>query len=507
MNTSPSSPQSPTYTTAQEQYEISSLERARPQQGARIESVCVNSPAYREGLREGMVLTALNGEAFGDMIDWLWHASENTIEIEGIAEPDTKDAWEFEAVLTREPGEDWGIEFDGVVFDGLRTCRNRCIFCFMAMLPKDMRGSLYLRDDDYRLSFLQGNFVTFTNMTAEDVNRVIERHLSPLNMSIHAITPQVRHRLIGKHHARGIEVLEQLLEAGIEIHAQIVLLPDENDGEELERTLTYIREHPGITSVGIVPLGFTKFQKRFSSSFDTPKKAQAVIDCVHTFQEQSRIQDGFTRYHLADEFYLWAHSAPPCADFYDGFPQYYDGIGMYRVYLDEFNRVAQDDAHLLEEIAFRLKSRSAQLTFMTGEAFAPVLRELMETSPFGTQTEILAVQNRFFGGNVDVTGLLTAPDILRTFNEHMSRFEGLTPRIPLSLTSDSSYHRWKHLPITTRLLILPQVIFNEDKLLLDGMTQADLIKALKQRGATEVVVASTQFDTMCRQILSALEQL
>ena len=153
------------------------------------------------------------------------------------------------------PGEEWGADFDGVVFDGMRTCVNACIFCFMNMLPKESRSTLTIRDDDYRLSFLQGNFVTLTNMSDHEVDDAIDKMLSPMNVSLHAINPDCRRKLIGRNAARGIEVLERFLDAGIEIHAQIVLCPGINDGEELLATLEYVEAHPGITSLAIVPPG------------------------------------------------------------------------------------------------------------------------------------------------------------------------------------------------------------------------------------------------------------
>ena len=304
--------------------------------GARIEAVAPGSPAAREGLEPGMLVTHVNGAELRDMIDWDWEADGPSIYLEGVAYEGTPDEFEFECDIERAFGEEWGITFDGAVFDGMRLCRNNCTFCFMKMLPKGMRTTLYLRDDDYRLSFLQGNFVTLTNLTDADVERIVDHALSPLNVSLHAVSPEVRARLMGKHAQRGMGALLQILAGGIEVHAQIVLVPGENDGEELARSLAFVEAHDAITSLGIVPLGYTRFQDTYTSSFsDDPARAQAVIDQVRPYQLRNRAREGRTRYQLADEFYLIAGIEPPPEEEYDGYPQYYDGIGMVRSFLEE----------------------------------------------------------------------------------------------------------------------------------------------------------------------------
>ena len=288
--------------------------------GATVLEVEPGSPAALEGLEPGMIVSHVNGVELCDMIDWDWEADGPEVDLEGIANPDTPDEFEFECHIERDWGQDWGISFDGAVFDGMRLCRNNCLFCFMKMLPRGMRRTLYMRDDDYRLSFLQGNFVTLTNLTDDDVERIVSHALSPLNVSLHAVSPDVRARLMGKNAQRGLDALEQILLGGIEVHAQIVLCPNENDGEELVRTLDFVEARPLITSLGIVPLGFTRHQDTFTESFNEPARAQAVIDAVRPYQLRNRKATGRTRYQLADEFYLMARTDPPCAEEYDGYP-------------------------------------------------------------------------------------------------------------------------------------------------------------------------------------------
>jgi len=305
----------------------------------------------------------------------------------------------------------------------------------MTMLPEGMRPSLYVRDDDYRLSFLQGNFVTLTNMTTTDVDRVIEQRLSPLNVSLHAITSEIRLQLMGKNHARGMEVLEQLLAAGIEIQVQIVLVPGINGGEELEATLSWIEQREGITSVGIVPYGYTRYAA-MQGSYETPDEALKVLKVIANYQERARSTMDSTRFMASDEFYLQAYPNSliehlPSADEYDGYPQYEDGIGMLRAFIDEWQICSCHFEHIV---------------IATGTAFAPVLRELLK----GANVEVRAIKNNFFGGNVDVAGLITERDLIDQLQD---------------LTS------------ATRLVI-SDVMLNDDGLFLDNLTPDDLSQAL-----------------------------
>lgn len=396
--------------------------------GALIASVVEGGPAQRAGLRPGMTLTTAEGEGLRDLIDWYWLADGEEVEVEGTAARDLLDddagefsdqegdVVEFSCLIEREPGEPWGLEFSDAVFDQVRTCVNACTFCFMTMLPDGMRPALYLRDDDYRLSFLQGNFVTLTNMSDDDVERVVECGLSPLHVSVHAISPGVRRRLLGANAPRGIEVLEQLLDAGIEVHAQLVVCPGENDGEELDRTLLWLEERSGVLSVGIVPLGFTRYQDRFSESFNDPDKALAVIRQVEPFQARARRAHGRTRFHLADEWYLDAHVAPPAADCYDGFPQYEDGIGMLRSFIDGWDGAADDIARIAAGLA--ALPEADRPVIATGEAFGRWFAPRVAASPLAGLVDLLPVKNEWFGGNVDVAGLLTAHDVVASLSAH-----------------------------------------------------------------------------------------
>ncbi len=437
------------------------------EQGARVAAVIPESPADDAGIEPGMRVLTVNGEPLTDMIVWMWETDEDTVDLTVF---DPRDDTTCPCTLERFEGEDWGIEFDGAVFDGMRTCVNACVFCFMTMLPKNSRDTLSIRDDDYRLSFLQGNFVTLTNMSDEDVRNVIDRALSPMNVSLHAITPEVRRAIMGRNAARGLEVLERLMAADIEIHAQIVLCPGINDGEELDRTLAYCEDHPQITSLGIVPLGFTKHQKRFSRSFsDDPAAARAVIEQVRPYQERAYARFGRHTFQMSDEFYLDAHVEVPPAAWYDGYPQYYDGIGMIRSYIDDTDTLTANPKRLAA-IKSALAAHSMRLVAVSGTSAAPTVARLVAHPALGGS--VIAIENRYFGGNVDVTGLICGCDLLDQLPEDLAGV----------------------------MLFIPNVMFNADGMTLDEYYRNDIEHELIRRGA-EVHVAST----MPHELIGALE--
>ena len=427
--------------------------------GALVAAVAPESPADDIGLVPGMRVLSVNGKPLTDMIVWEWETDGEEADIEVL---DPRDDTVVTATIERYLGEDWGVEFDGAVFDGMRTCVNACLFCFMNMLPKEHRESLSIRDDDYRLSFLQGNFVTLTNMSDAEVDDAIDKLLSPMNVSLHAVSPEVRRHLIGRNAQRGLDVLERFLDAGIEIHAQIVLCPGLNDGDELQRTLAFCEERPGITSLAVVPLGYTKHQSRFTRSYsDDPAAARAVIETIRPFQERARANRGATVFQLGDEFYLNAGIEPPAAEFYDGYPQYYDGIGMIRSYLDETSDILVGESEHLVSIRQHLQAAGLILTVLSGEAACDTVAAFVEP-PNGLAGQVIAIRNDYFGGNVDVTGLICAEDVLA--------------QLPQDLTD--------------QLVVLPSIMFNADDLTLDGSDRATLTSVLESRGA-HVLTATT----------------
>lgn len=425
--------------------------------GAWVAAVEEGSPAWEAGIEPGMRIDRVNGVAPRDLIDWRWEADGACCELEVF---DPRDGSVTPCELWREPGQDWGIDFTDVLFDGIRTCVNACQFCFMAMLPPEARATLTLRDDDYRLSFLQGNFVTLTNVSDEEAERIVTCGLSPMNVSIHAITPEVRRNLIGRRADRGIEVLERLLEGGIEVHAQIVLCPGINDGAELAATLDWVEARDGITSLAIVPLGYTKHSRRFKSSYsDDVEASRAVVRLLEPYQERARGTLGITRFQLSDEFYVDAGLPVPPAETYDGYPQFYDGIGMLRSFLDETALVAHERSGDLRHIDDALAEKNLRLELVCGEAAAETIDTFCaELSPAG-RASTRTIRNDYFGGDVNVTGLIVSEDLLA--------------QMPSDLSGT--------------LVVLPEVMFNFDHLTLDGDTQDRILEELRHRGALVTV--------------------
>ena len=419
------------------------------------------SPADDAGFAPGCYLTTVDGAPLRDIIDWRWLTADDDITVGYI----DLDGEAGVVELEREPGERWGFEFDGVLFDSVKLCRNACVFCFMRQLPDGVRPSLVLRDDDFRLSFLAGTFVTLTNLKPEDEARIIEQHISPLRVSLHASEPELRRRMIG------LAALDRLLAAGIEAHAQIVLMPGVNDGEALRETLEWAWERPGINGVGIVPLGFTKHQTALHESFTTPKAARGVIDVIAPFQQRARAERGGPWVFAADEFYVNAFGAdtpariPPASDYGD-YDMFEDGIGIVRSYVDEFDEACESG--LAARAAEVLAARDLTARYIVGEAMQPFLDAMIANSPLAGRLVPLTVRNDYFGGNVNVTGLLTASDIAPAIKATSEEEEG-----------------------THQLFLLPSVIFNDNGVTLDDMTVQDIENAA---GAPVSVVSCNPFD-------------
>ncbi|MEG2005993.1 MAG: DUF512 domain-containing protein [Raoultibacter sp.] len=411
-----------------------------------IAGVKQGSPADDAGFTAGCALLAVDGEPLRDIIDWRWLSAEECIAVSYVDTDGDRGVIELE----REPGEEWGFSFQDAIFDSLKLCRNACTFCFMRQLPDDVRPTLVLRDDDFRLSFLQGTFVTCTNLGEEDEARIIEQHISPLRVSLHAISPDVRRGLIGKHAAHGLAACTRLLHVGIEIHAQIVLVPDVNDGEELNRTLAWAYEQPGIVNIGIVPVGFTKHQSTFSKSFNDRYAARAVVACIELFQRRALAERGCAWVYAADEFYRNAYPDDllthlPPTEHYGMFDMFEDGIGIVRSFVDDWNRSSK----LIEKTAQILAESATRIHFVIGYAQREFFIPLIQASPLRDKIIPLPIKNDYFGGNVDVTGLLCGCDIAAALLA--------IPDITCA--------------------VIPEVVFNDDSVTLDDMTLADIMRS------------------------------
>jgi putative radical SAM enzyme (TIGR03279 family) len=455
--------------------------------GALVAAVEPGSAADVAGIAVGDTIVAVDGEPVCDLIDWRWLTSDECFDVDFIDAAGE----EWETTIEREPGSDIGITFAALIFDKVKTCRNACTFCFMRQLAPDMRKTLVLRDDDWRLSFLTGTFVTLTNLSDDDFNRIVEQGISPLRVSLHASEPDVRAGLIGRHAARGLEWLDRLLDAGIEVDAQIVLVPEVNDGKHLRATLEWAYARPGITNLGIVPLGFTRFQTDFACSFNDAADARAVLREVEPFQARALAERGTPWVFCADEFYRSAWGSEllehlPNADFYGDFDLFEDGIGIIRANVDEFTACAkcgEGETSKLDDLANALRAANMQAYYICGESMQPYFSQLLDSSAVAGRLRALTVKNDFFGGNVDVTGLLCAQDMVTAIKSVLANFDkGASP---------------------SPIFFVPDVCFNDREVTLDDAAVQDIAVAT---GAQVEKVASNPADYI-PQIEKILEQL
>ena len=394
-----------------------------------ISAVRKNSLAEAAGIVAGDKLVAVDGVQVKDIIELSFYTSDYEVELE----LENAQGQRRQVHIDKYPDEDLGLEFEAAVFDKVSTCYNNCIFCFVDQMIPGMRKGLYVRDDDYRLSFLYGNFITLTNLKEEDFQRIIQTHMTPLYVSVHATDPKVRCEMMHNRFAGELmDKLERLFAAGIEVHTQIVCCPGYNDGEILAKSFhdLYAR-HPHVLTMAVVPVGITKHREGLHPlrTF-TKEEAAALIDQVTPWQRQCREETGKTFIYLGDEFYLLAGRDVPAAEWYDGFPQLENGIGLTRSFVDEWQ------ATLPSLSSYQAASPAV---IPVGESAFTVLQPLLDAlnKQFSTAHSFVPVPNQFFGGKVNVTGLLTASDILRTCKESGKR------------------------------LILPAVVLNNDKLFLD----------------------------------------
>lgn len=435
--------------------------------GGLVAGVDPAGAADRWGIREGDSVVSADGHVLRDVLDWQWSTDGYGATLE-VVDP----GGELRTVrISREPGEGWGIQFAETLFDRIKVCINNCAFCFMSQLPKGLRRSLYVRDDDFRLSFLDGNFITLTNLADEDIDRIVEQHLSPLYVSLHSSDPDVRRDLVCAREDRALERFDQLVEAGIDLHVQIVLVPGVNDGQRLDDTLTWLAEREGVVSVGIVPLGYTRHQERFSASYADPIAAATVIQQVQRWQFAMKERDGVSWVHLADEFYLNARAPIPTAEWYDDFPQYENGIGIVRSFVDEATALREQ----FESTIAKLPAEKDAVTLITGIMAATTHAGALQAFGAVGRVRLLCVPNRFFGGNVSVTGLLTGRDLAD------------------AIVSDGA----------AGIYLLPGVVFNADGLTLDDMT----LEQIRESSGADVRLVSSDAAGLLAGLEEAAESL
>ncbi len=418
----------------------------------KVVAVSGSSAADLSGLRPGDQILLLNGRAPRDVIEYSLLVDEPDLDLvvrrRGVDEP-------FAIRVAKEAGEPLGAEVSSALFDRVRTCDNHCEFCFIHQLPKGMRRSLSLKDDDYRLSFLYGNFTTLTRFTEMDLERVLTEHLSPLFVSIHATDPDIRADLLrNRRGATSLRWLQALLDGGIEVHGQVVVCPGRNDGAVLDDTLAGVLDrYPALATVACVPLGVSRFSHEEAMRPHTPEEAAAVCDAVELWQGTFLTAIGRRMVFAADEYYLMAGRPFPAAHTYEGFPQHENGLGMARAFEAAFGGdeqaalgvrpgffAAVDGAPASGYRAPRSAGtdgtdggarRAAPVAILTGEYGARVLGPLVD-SLGRDDIRLVPVVNRFFGGNIGVSGLLTGTDLVGVLADQPEGHRYLLPDSCLS---------------------------------------------------------------------------
>ncbi len=420
-----------------------------------VVSVAPGSAAERAGLCAGDEVVTINGIVPRDIIEWRFAADEPEIDIEL-----RRGGLESSVEIVKRDGEPLGVEVSSAVFDRVRTCDNHCEFCFIYQLPSGMRRSLYLKDDDYRLSFLYGNFTTLTRFTEADLERVVTERLSPLNVSIHATDPDVRARML-KNPRGGMSLrwLRALLDHGITVRGQVVLCPGVNDGQIFDRTMAgVLDEYPDLDSVAVVPLGLSRFNTESAMRPHTRFEADAMVDAIDDWQGVFLQTLGRRMVFAADEYYLMADRPFPAADTYEDFSMHEDGVGMARTFEMEFNGRAPTPtgpqagffaavdappnpaaytglrarACGTDGAPLRLRARrDAPIGILTGEFGARVITPLIDDLG-RPDVRVIPVGNEFFGGNTAVTGLMVGHDLQRVLATQPSGHRYLLPDVCLS---------------------------------------------------------------------------
>ena len=384
---------------------MSKNEMSRAKHPGIILRVHPDSLAEELELIPGDKLVAINGEEVRDIIELSFAMADEEIELLVEHADGEQEIIEFD----KDFDEELGVEFESAVFDGIRNCANHCYFCFVDMVAPNMRSSLSIKDDDYRLSFLYGNFVTMTNMGPKDFERVEKYHLSPLFVSVQCMNPELRAQMLRcPGAARIASQLDNLEKAGAEYHTQVVLCAGLNDGEELERTIREITERrPHALSLAIVPVGITKHRTDPYplQQFDK-ESAGRVIDQVEKWQRKIQQEEGRTFIYLGDEFYFLAGRPVPGSEFYDGFPQLDNGIGLTRNFINDWEEYEGEEGDYEEPV---------YLDVVSGTSVAPMLQDLADRAKKNNlHVRVVPVVNEYFGSTVNVSGLLTAQDIIRT---------------------------------------------------------------------------------------------
>lgn len=410
-----------------------------------ISDVLPGSPAERAGLSKGDVLLSIDGEPVIDLVDYEHLTASDRLTLEIIKENGSCEQIDLE----KEDYEPLGLSFATSLMDNMRTCKNHCVFCFIDQMPKGGRSSLHVKDDDWRMSFVMGNYVTLTNLDERELDRVIRRRVSPLYISLHASDPEVRRAMMKNPHAGDIlPQLKRLADAGLQFHLQIVLCPGLNDGDVLRRSIDdMLLLYPQARSLAVVPVGLTRHRdKLYPLRTFTREEAEATIDEIEARQAELLREHGTRFVFLADEWYTLCGRSLPAYDAYEGFPQIENGVGLLRLFEGDMLEALEEKKPLKRAKRFLVAGGTSAQAF-----FAESYRQLL---PYHITLDVRAIRNRFFGESVTVGGLITGGDLVEQL---MGEDFG-------------------------RALLIPRAMLKADEeLFLDGMRKSEAEKKLGTR--------------------------
>ena len=422
----------------------------KEKKGHLVQGVQEGSIAWELSIEPGDRILAIDGQEIEDIFDYQYYTENEYLEI--LLEKPDKEQWLLE--VEKQEDEDLGIVFENGLMDEYRSCRNKCIFCFIDQMPKGMRDTLYFKDDDSRLSFLQGNYVTLTNMSDHDVERIIKYRLSPINISFQTMNPTLRCQMLNNRFAgEALKKAERLYEAGIAMNGQIVLCKGVNDGRELSFSIRKLMEYiPVLESVSVVPVGLSRYREGlYPLEAFTAEEARQVLTLIHGFQKESFEKHGIHFVHASDEWYLMAGWDFPPQETYDGYLQLENGVGMMRLFLNEF----EDAIKKLSENAPALPESREEISIATGRLAYPYILEMAErlmALKTGINIHVYEIVNRFFGEKITVAGLLTGGDIIEQLKDR---------------------------PLGERLLLSQNMLRAGEEVFLDDVTVPEMEKALQ----------------------------
>ena len=388
------------------------------------------SPAAKHGILPGDILISINGHDINDVLDYRFRLAEKKITLLIHRGPDLK-----EITIKKDEYSDIGLEFETYLMDKKHSCRNKCVFCFIDQLPKGMRDTLYFKDDDSRLSFLMGNYITLTNLSEEDVDRIIEMKTSPINVSVHTTNPELRVKMMkNKNAGKVLSYLRRFADAGISLNCQIVLCKGINDGKELERSMTDLAAlYPSLVGVSIVPAGITNYREGLCHLEPfTAEEAGEVIDTIDKFGEKCLKKFGTRLFFSSDELYIEAGRELPGEDYYEGYPQIENGVGMIRSMDGEFT----DELDFLDEYDLEKPRKVSVATGAAAYDFIKSLADRLCEQVPTLECHVYKIINDFFGHNITVAGLLTGKDLANQLKGKDLGDRLLIPRVTLRSEGD-----------------------------------------------------------------------